>query len=404
MRNLPFIGLLSLSFFVPFTSQAIAGGRPPLPQPRWHSRQQVELIADLAPYIDRAIEDIARAESEVMVDYYVMGDEHGERLADALIEAQARGVRVRVLVDRYLGTSPNIRKGAKKVFERLSEAKVPIHKARVGDGGDVSNRVIDHNKVIVVDRTIAYTGGANISKVFHTYRDLMVRLKGRAARDVAALFDHDWYLTLTEEAQPGPMQVLGIEPLPRHSLPWEGTRVRVLSTGMGRVTIRGPLLGALRTARQEVLVQVHQMHDEDLMEALIQARNRGVSVRVLLDPTNIDNFIPLIHRGPRGIFNAYAVKTLQDAGVDVRFVRLEDGWDAYHMKLGLIDRRVLFIGSANWDARSMNVLTETEYEIAGGRVPPKVGETFDELWEHRSEPPAVGDIARFVNFLMRKFM
>lgn len=144
------------------------------------------------------------------------------------------------------------------------------------------------------------------------------------------------------------------------------------------------------------------MMEEGLVSELVAAHQRGVQVRVVLDPVSIDQFVPLIHHGPRGLFNAFAVRRLKEAGVDVRFVKLPEDFITYHMKLAIFDDKVLFVGSANWDDLAMTRAGETVMEIAGGPVVDHVVSWFQHVWEYQSTEPEFGLVARAFNFLYRK--
>jgi phosphatidylserine/phosphatidylglycerophosphate/cardiolipin synthase-like enzyme len=88
-------------------------------------------------------------------------------------------------------------------------------------------------------------------------------------------------------------------------------------------------------------------------------------------------------------------------GVPVRFVRLDGRRLAYHMKLALFDRSVLLTGTANWTRRSMEVLTETAFEIAGGPAVADLQAWFDAGWRDRTDPAAVGLQSRALDAVFR---
>jgi phosphatidylserine/phosphatidylglycerophosphate/cardiolipin synthase-like enzyme len=374
----------------------------PRPVPRHDN--QVELVFTLPGYVDRLLGDIAEAERSVYLDHYLLGGKVGTRVARALAARARAGLDVRVLLDGWLGTAGKFRREARKVRKVLDREGVPWRPAVTREGSGIRRRVVDHNKLAVVDRRIAYVGGTNVSDIWLDYNDLMLRVEGPVVADVVTQFVHDWDLAGSPEAGlPTTDRLLVAEGLlESRSAPGLST-VRLVGTGPGRRTFEGALLNNLRSAERSIEVQVHQLHHEQALHELVLAHRRGVAVRVLLDPTDIDEQVPLVG-GPRGIFNAFAVKTLKEAGVPVRFVRLGEEFDAFHMKLGIFDGQVLLAGSPNWDRRGAEVLTETALEVSGGDAVVAIRHWFDTNWDGRSEDPEVGNTAELINWFLRKFL
>jgi phosphatidylserine/phosphatidylglycerophosphate/cardiolipin synthase-like enzyme len=94
----------------------------------------------------------------------------------------------------------------------------------------------------------------------------------------------------------------------------------------------------LGAARTRVLVEMYEFGRADLAEALVNARTRGVDVRVVLDPT-----VPVtMVTGHR----------LAAAGVPVRYYPVDDhAQQIDHVKLLLGDDRAV-LGGMNWGASS----------------------------------------------------
>lgn len=396
--------LLTLVLGLSLLTSAFAQ-RPPLPCAEPTHDNAVVPVFGARPYIERLLMDLAAARRSILVDYYILGGHHGERVAHALAQRHKAGLDVRVMLDGHRGTLPKIRAEVKRVLAVLGPAGVPL---RWGvprrTHGVVRSWTEDHNKVVILDGRVAWCGGANISDSFDRFNDLMLRVEGPAAATIGAQFEHDWALA-GEGADPqGPdavHQAQGL--LPAGSKPGLST-IRVVGTGPGRVTFEGALVNAIRSARRQIQVQQQQFGYDVIIDELIAAHRRGVEVRVLVDPCNIDNFIPVFHHGPRAIFNAHAVLKLKEAGITVRAVKVEDVFDAYHMKLGTFDRSVMLVGSGNWEQVGCRRSTETVLEVSGGPAVSRVVEWHDRLWEAQSEEPRVGYFAHLVNHLIGLYM
>jgi DNA uptake protein ComE-like DNA-binding protein len=108
-----------------------------------------------------------------------------------------------------------------------------------------------------------------------------------------------------------------------------------------------------------------------LLEALVAARDRGVTVRVLVDRDRDED----PYRST--VINEIAVGWLRDAGVNVR----EDASDKLlHSKFVLIDADLTVIGSHNWTAGSYFVYDDLSLAIRGAATTSAQRARFNALW------------------------
>src|SRR5688572_18214623 len=144
------------------------------------------------------------AEGSLDLQYYIWdADVSGRLLADRIIRAADRGVRVRVLLDdvsvvgrdtaiAQLSAHPNIDIRAFNPFRgrgnRWSDFLI--------DASRVNRR--SHNKLMVADNAIAIVGGRNIADHYFgvhgesNYRDLDTVAVGPVVRDASEIFDDFW--------------------------------------------------------------------------------------------------------------------------------------------------------------------------------------------------------------------
>lgn len=354
---------------------------PGLPAPTFGAAE-VDVLYDLDTFaaMERLVSSARRS---VKLDYYVFGGPTAERLADMLIAKHADGLDVRVLLDGSFGTIPELRGQCLPVFDRLREAGVPVRlHARTPIPPRIGGETIDHNKYFVVDEAEVLLGSMNLAKKFYNFHDLMLHARGPVARDLARQHDFDWYRAgLPAGPVPGEL----VHAAPGAPPAGDTAQVRVVGTGLGRKTGLEALLPLLAGARRSIHVQMHELGPGPALDALVAARDRGVEVKVLLDPGNVDPFVPLLHNAPKGVVNALALDALLKAGLDVRHYKVGEDFTTAHMKLALVDGEVLFAGSTNWTTGGFTRVAETNLEVRGGRAPLQAEARFQADWSQRSQ-------------------
>jgi phosphatidylserine/phosphatidylglycerophosphate/cardiolipin synthase-like enzyme len=125
----------------------------------------------------------------------------------------------------------------------------------------------------------------------------------------------------------------------------------------------------------DVLLSTLEVEGDPVVEALVGASARGVSVRVLLDQSD---FEPSITEK-----NVKAVAFLVAQGIDAR---LDDAATTTHAKLAIVDRATVFVGSTNWNHYALFEHRQADVRIDDERVGAAFGDFFDRLWADPSAP------------------
>jgi cardiolipin synthase len=294
-------------------------------------------------------EAMARARDHINIHSYILDDgEVGQRLAGVLAEKAKAGVKVHVMYDS-VGSILT----AKTYFQRLRDAGVLVCEfnpvTRRLD--KVNNR--NHRKITVVDGSIAFTGGINISETYTSssrraraaldpeaakksgWRDTHVAVEGPVVSQFQRLFLDDWALQ-----DCGPWREAHFFP----PLEPRGTMaMRVVRTDPGREAseMYRELLAAIAQANERVwLTFGYFVPDPQTKQALIDAARRGVDVQLVL-PGFSDFWAP-VYAG-RSHYEA-----LLAAGV-----KLYEWHEALmHAKTAVIDGVWSSVGSTNLDWRS----------------------------------------------------
>ncbi|MDB5102068.1 MAG: ywiE [Cyanobacteria bacterium RYN_339] len=368
-----------------------ADAPPAFPAPEF-SGGDVDMLYDMATF-DAMEKLVAKATRSIKLDYYIFGGPTADRLANALIAKRKAGLDVRVMLDSAFGKIPEMRGQCLPVYEKLKAGGVSVLVHSVAPlPPKVKGDTIDHNKYFVIDESEALVGSMNLAKKFYNYHDLMMHVTGPVARDLARQHDFDWWYAAHPQAKAPGLLV--------HAVPASGlfgrlggdqSQVRMIGTGLGHQTGFEALKPLLAGAKHSIHLQMHELGPGPVLDALIAARGRGVDVKILLDPGNVDPFVPVIHLAPKGVVNAVALDALLTAKMDVRQYHVGDDFTTAHMKIAVIDGETVFAGSINWTKGGFETVAETNLEVHGGRAPAQAEAQFLKDWNGRSDkaqPPS----------------
>ncbi|MGH8061816.1 MAG: phospholipase D family protein [Pseudoxanthomonas sp.] len=206
----------------------------------------------------------------------------------------------------------------------------------------------NHRKTLVVDAGDGWAGlvaSANPHDGSSAHGNVALRFDGAAALDllrseraVVAMSGADWPRALAA-AKADPVPTAGANE----------AQVQIITEGR----IRDALLASVTNAKagERLDIAVFYFSHRALLKAVIAARQRGVQVRVLLDP-NEDAF----GRKKNGIPNRQAALELHRAGVPVRWC--DTHGEQCHAKLmlrrGTNGKAELIAGSANYTRRNLD--------------------------------------------------
>lgn len=317
---------------------------------------RLTLLASPDDIISAILNEIEQAISTCHLQFYIW--ENGgriDRIVDALINAAARGVTCRILLDsigsrEFLAsaTAKRMRQSGVKIRESLPAGLVKALFARI----DIRN----HRKIVVIDGTVAFTGSMNMvdPMVFKTeagvgsWIDVMVKVEGPVVESLAGTFISDWYLEDEEDEFEHESLHKNIEKVRRkgdiHPLPVVGRcPVQLVPSGPGFVpeTIHSLLLTTIYAARRElILTSPYFIPDEPLLIALKAAAQRGVTVTLVVPEKNDST---LVHYACRARF-----EELAEAGVRIMLF----GGGLLHSKTITVDGNFSLFGSVNLDMRS----------------------------------------------------
>jgi cardiolipin synthase len=218
-------------------------------------------------------------------------DEYAIEIAD-LLKRRSRQVRVRVLMDDagslFAGSSP-LAEPPPGGFQRPSDIQAYLKAGSKVEARVTSNPwlTVDHRKLFVIDDKRAFIGGMNIGRQYrYQWHDMMVGMSGpivgRLEKDYREAWAHaGWlgdfayaWISVFEPAVPHKNKVSG------------GIDIRPLRTATFKSEIYTAQLEAIRRASNYIYIENAYFDDNTILGALLQARRRGVDVRVIFPSEN----------------------------------------------------------------------------------------------------------------------
>lgn len=342
---------------------------------------KVTLLTTGKEKFDDMFKAIRQARSSIHLEYFnFRNDSIASELFNLLREKVKEGVEVRALFDGF-GNDSNNRPLLKKHVEALRKDGVRIYEfdpIRFPWVNHVFNR--DHRKIVVIDGSIAYTGGMNVADYYINgteqvgeWHDMHCRIEGGAVNELQMIFSRMWEKVTGEDIwRPEyfraytPEEFTGLKP---DTTVTAGHKLVGIINREPRKTnkiIRTFYLGAIDSAQDSIkLINPYLTLNRKLKRSIKNAVRRGVKVEIMLAAKSD---IPLT---PDCAF--YNVHKLMKKGVDVWLY--QPGF--HHTKVIMVDGRFCTVGSANLDARSLRM----DYEENAVIIDTHTTKELDNLFE-----------------------
>ncbi len=358
-----------------------------------------------------------RAERTLDAQYYLItNDPIGYAFIGGLLDAADRGVRVRLLLDDIQTKGYDAGMAALDSHPNFEVRIFNPFASRGGPAGNLTefNRVNRrmHNKSITADNQITIVGGRNIAAEYFAARDDVnfgdadVICIGPAVRDVSDMFDLYWnhraaapvpaFAKMPEDPDAALVElrarikkaVDGIRETKyadaftqswhrltgssEEEFVWAPYEVVYDSpdksdkkAAANAASIVTPLKASVERADHElIIISPYFVPLKSGVAFLTELQERGVQVRVITNSLAANNH-SVVHSG-----YAPSRKPLLKAGVEIYEVRPDAGiagvdrgtpgaaLATLHTKAFVVDREEFFLGSFNWDPRSVNINTE----------------------------------------------
>ncbi|MFF2275552.1 cardiolipin synthase [Agromyces sp. NPDC058126] len=325
-------------------------------------QNSASLIGDYAGSLAAMTDAIRDAKRFVHVEFYIFAlDATTEPFFEALGDAVARGVEVRVLLDHIASRRVT---GYRKTLARLDamgvrwQLMLPVQPLK---GKYQRPDLRNHRKILVVDGEVGFMGSQNVIDRSYNkrsnqrrglkWKELVARVEGPIVAGLEAIFATDWFLETGEEptrdlseslTQPGEAQDLDCQVVPS-------------GPGFRSENNLKLFLALLYAAREKIIItSPYFVPDEAMLYAISGATQRGIHVELFVSEIGDQ---ALVYHAQRSYYEA-----LLRAGVKIYMYKAPY---ILHAKHFTIDDDVAVIGSSNMDIRSFELNMEVSLLVRG---------------------------------------
>ena len=334
------------------------------------SNNNVTVIVNGEAKFPDVFESLRSAKHHIHIEYYIYeNDTIGNELAQILIEKAKEGVEVRFIYDDF--GSSGIRKN---IAHQLREAGVeayPFYKIKLIM---LANRMNyrNHRKIIVVDGTIGYIGGINVSDKYINndkddklyWRDTHLKIVGNSVFNLQTIFLADWNFCANQKIR----YSSNYFPEKSEAEHYGNHLVQIVSSGPDSKypKIKYTLMQAILSAEKEICITTpYFIPDKSFLEAINIAALSGIEVKLLV-PTRSDSFI----------VNTTSQSNFQELlDVGVKIYSYDKGF--VHAKTMVCDQKVAIIGTANFDNRSFDLNFEINAIVYDEQIATEISNLFE---------------------------
>jgi cardiolipin synthase len=342
----------------------------------------VDLLVNGDQIFPAYLDAIRNAEQTVnLLTYAYWKGDIAIEVAEVLCDRASNGIECNVLIDAVGGAQMD-----RKLVGEMRDAGVTFCWFRPPKPYAVRRlQHRTHRKLLIVDGAIGFTGGVGIAEEWtgnaqdpDHWRDTHVRVRGPVVRGLQGAFGENWlegtgsvlagdrYLPDLDEVEDGgPMQVMRS------------------SATVGDTNAEALVYLALAAAKRSIeLTSAYFVPRPAFTQALLEATERGVELRILVPGSHIDK--EFVRTAGRASYDQ-----LLEAGVEL----YEYCPTMLHAKTLVVDGIWSCVGSVNFDNRSFQLHDEVALCVQSERFANELREAFEKdlAVSERIEPGAWSD-------------
>jgi cardiolipin synthase A/B len=300
-----------------------------------------------------------------LTTYAYWRGEIATEVADTLCEKATAGVECNVIVDAVGAAQMD-----RKLVRKMRDAGVNVCFFRPPKPYAVRRlQYRNHRKLLIVDGTTGFTGGVGIAEEWtgdaqdpDHWRDTHVRVTGPVVRGLQGAFAENW-LECTGDVLAGDRYLPYIEAIE------DGGPMQVMrsSATVGDSNAEALIYLAVAAAKRSIeLTSAYFVPRPAFTQALVEAAERGVHMRILVPGSHIDKqFVRTAGRA--------AYDELIEAGIEI----YEYCPTMLHAKTLTVDEIWSSVGSVNFDNRSFQLHDEVTLCVQSERFASQLHDVFE---------------------------
>ena len=310
-----------------------------------HSHNKITYYKTGEEFFPEFVESLKKAKEFIFIEFFIITDGIWWNAVQEVLEKKAQeGVEIRIIYDD-MGCSGTISPRTPKLLAKKGIKAYKFHPFKPILSGVYNNR--DHRKIVIIDHQMAYTGGMNLAdeyandeKRFGYWKDTMIKVEGSAINNLITIFLQNLNLAVGHVSDYNKWLTYDYEKYDDEGF--------IMPFGDGPGDIDGALIGEqtyiniLNYAKKEVYISTpYLIPTYSLLDALRNAALRGVQVHLI---------VPGIPDKKVAYWMAKSnFRYLLDAGVNI--YTYTPGFN--HMKSAIADNELGFVGTINFDFRSL---------------------------------------------------
>lgn len=319
-----------------------------------YNNTYIKPFTDGVSLYESIFSDIESAKETIFAEYYIIeNDKISKRFIETLIKKANEGVKVKIVVDAV--GSWKVRK---KTKQRLADAGIEYHEFLPVTlpffGRKINYR--NHRKILLIDNEIGYIGGMNVADRYiegkpslGKWRDTHIKVIGDGVQGLAKVFRKDYHFVsrqLSSISTKMPSKHDGLTPCNMQTV-FSGPDMEY------RAIMQTYLRIIMQSTKYVYIESPYFMPNEAVRSALVTAAKSGVEIKIIIPLFSDDRIV---------LMSTYSyVKDLASAGIHFYFYKA----GFIHSKLIVSDDKIVSLGSANMDFRSLEHNFETNAILYG---------------------------------------
>ena len=296
--------------------------------------------------------------AQTSIDIAAYGFDGQDDIINALRRAKKRGVRIRGVVDDYGATLYKRTNSVVKEFGFKTDVNVPMAQRQFEKEFTRSKNALMHNKFVIVDGKYLWTGSTNLTNYCMTLNsnNSVVIISENLAKiyqsEFNQMFENNKFHTLKEVVNN------------KKNLVINDSNVSVYFSPQDKV-LTNAIIPIIKEAKEKIYVSMFYLTNNWITDALIEANNRNVEIKIIVDET--------LKKEPKS-----QIDELEKGGINIK---TENWRGKMHQKSMVVDEYTTVIASTNWTGASEYSNDENMLVIKNKTIANIQEKEFLRLWK-----------------------